>query len=121
MSCSDVYFNISGNGQLKVVDIKIDNGDLYHYFNGDMSKVLQGFNLVFEPTLVFDKYGKGYSCKSDFVRQIVLCDAFKESNWVALSTYAIVGYHHSGDPTDLEVVYEVGRILQELGYNLNNF
>ena len=59
MSYSDVYFNISGNGQLKVVDIKIDNGDLYHYFNGEMSKVLQGFTLVFEPTLVFDKYGKG--------------------------------------------------------------
>lgn len=121
MSCSSVYFNISGNGSLSVVDFGDDNGDAYGDYKDDFSRALRGFRQVFEPSLVFDSYGEGYQCKSNFIKQITLCDAIEEGSWVIPSTYAVVCYHHSGDPTDLEVVCEVGRILKELGYDLNAF
>ena len=120
MSCTDVYFAISSTENLSVVDVGTDIGDLYNYYDKGMSKVLKGAYVVFKPKLVFDEYGSGYPCESDFVNQIVLCDALFENDLIPV-TYAIVGYHHAGDPTDLEVVCEVGRLLKELGYDLRRF
>lgn len=120
MSCSVVYFSISGASSLNVVDTRLDVGDIFRYLKGDMSKLFDDFRLVFESKIVYDEYGEGYAYQSNFVRQIVLCDALPDGDIVP-STYAIVVYHHSGDPTDLEVVCEVGKILKELGYNLRNF
>lgn len=107
MSCTDVYFAISGNDDLCVKDLKTDIGDMYHYYEGDMSRVIQDASLILDSKLVFDGYGENYPCKSNFVLQIVLCEVIMENEFLPI-TLAIVGYHHSGDPTDLEVVCEVG-------------
>lgn len=120
MSYTNVYFAISGTENLSVFDMNTEIEDLYNYFDKDMKKVLTGAFVVFNPKLVFDEYGNGYSCESDFVNQIVLCDALFPNDIIRV-TYAIVSYHHAGDPTDLEVVCEVGRILKELGYDLRRF
>lgn len=120
MSCSDVYFAISGNDGLCVKDLGTDIGDIYNYYDKDMSRVIQDASLVLSSKLVFNNYGEGYPVKSSFVLQIVLCEVMMKDEFLP-TMLAIVGYHHSGDPTDLEVVCEVGRILKELGYDIHNF
>ena len=132
MSCSSVRFCISGNNHLYVQEMSRDTDDMWTEFKDNIQYVLDGHldsysrvdvvehKQIFEPKLVFDRYGKYYPCKSDFVCQIILAEAIEKGDFLP-KTYAIVCYHHSSDPTDLEIVCEVGRILKELGYNLNSF
>lgn len=119
MSCSTVYFRVSGVSNLKVVDLEWDTDDLWSKYKDNFKVVLNECDIILEQNLVFNNYGEGYKTSSNFISQIVLCEGLEKGDFLP-TTYAIVCYHHCGDPTNLEIVYEVARILKDLGFDLNS-